>query len=159
MKKLLILLVSILTLATVPSVVKAQKATPRIAVGASVLDNDVYASLAIGGTTGKNSYGVIGETFNPNGTFTGFSGRQYSVGLDYLHAVPVGQAADFVVGATGLVHLGEKHELTFRPETGVQFNFGKVGLLTTVGFPIRQNQVGLFNPIRIQGGVQAVIRF
>ncbi len=140
----------------------AQKADIRVAVGANILDNDVFATLELGGTNGKHSYGVVVESNDPEGTFAGsrYDERQYFAGFKYLHATSVGQTANFVLGATALMHLASDHDIRFRPEAGVQINFGQnVGVLGTIGFPIVENQNGLFQPVRLQAGAQLVFRF
>jgi hypothetical protein len=162
MKNLFLLLVAmVFTVSGFAQATTENKTDFRAATGLNVLDNDVFVSLEIGATSGKHSFGAIVESSHPDGLVVGQAkDRQYLVGLKYLHATSIGEVASFVLGASSLIKLDSAHDITFRPETGVQINaFKNLGFYGSIGFPITEGQNGLFNPVRLQAGAQVVLRF
>lgn len=156
MKKLILILVAVLSLSVISYSQKIfEKPKVKLAAGLSILNDDVYTTLEVAKVTEKNSYGFIGETVNPEGS----RGRDYFVGVKYLHSAPVSNSTVFNFGGSGLVRLADGHQLTFRPEIGLETVIkDNVSFGATLGFPIRENDNGIFRPVRLQAGGQVIVR-
>lgn len=154
MKKLVLILITFLTLGLVANSqqVYEGKDGGKIAAGASILSNQVYANLEVGKVSGKHTYSAVAESWDPGE-------RQYSVGARYLYSFSKKEPT-FFVGGTALFHLADAHDITFRPEVGAQVRLqDNLSFAASVGLPITEGDAGIFKPVRLQAGAQLVIKF
>jgi hypothetical protein len=151
--RIMTLFLGAIMLLSVTAVAQHTPADFRIAAGVSLKSGVFHQSLEIGGTNNVNTWALVGDTYNDEN-----DERQYYAGIKYLHQVPIGGVAYFVLGGEGKVHLDSDKQLVLEPLSGIQLNFGKnIGLLGSVSTQIRDGD-RLFNPINLGAGVQLVFR-
>lgn len=148
MKKLLM----ILAIAVMGGKAMAQ-APAYVLAGVSTGGDVFYQNLEIGATTGKNSLAVVAESFNAGNDLSVNKDREYSLGLKYTRAIPVGKNLSFLMSGAAKIQLGDVNTLSVEPGVGMSLNVSKrVAVVGGMSSPVFEG-TSPFRPLYLKGGI------
>ncbi len=150
MKKVIFILITVLTLGTVANAQSKVYVQPTVAT-----QNAVFSQgLEIGFQTGKDRAAIIGQTFNGTN-----DDRQYFAGFKYGRVLHQGSVLDVVLTAAALAHVDHDIALSLEPGAEANLKFGEhFALVGGVTSPLYQGQTP-FKSLNLKGAAGLKITF
>ena len=152
MKKVLFILITVLTLGTV------SHAQGRAYIQGTVATQSGLFSqgLEIGALKDKDRVGIVGETYERN-----YADRQYFVGLKYARALQQGEVIDFFVTGQALAHIQREVALSVEPgaELNVKLGHSGVAFVAAISSPLYQDEKPFGSGLNLKGALGLQARF